>query len=325
MPKKTILVVGGAGFIGSHVNKMLHQAGYETIVYDNLSKGNPKAVLQGLFIKGDIANSDLLDEIFEKYSIEAVMHFAAYIDVGESIRIPEKYYGNNVSNTLHLLKNMLRHNVKNFIFSSSAAVYGNPQEKLIAETHPTHPINPYGESKLMVEKMLHDIDQAYGLKYCSLRYFNAAGGDPEGELKNYKVKETNLIPLVLRSLQADNGSVTIFGNDYPTPDGTCIRDYIHVYDLGTAHIAAMEYLFQGRPSAIYNLGNGSGYSVKEVIRTVEKVTDKRVNAIQGDRRHGDPPFLVADSKKAQKELAWETRYPDLESMIAHAWKALQAG
>lgn len=323
MPRKTILVVGGAGFIGSHVNKMLYEAGYDTVVLDNLTKGNRKAVTHGVFIEGDMADSECLDLLFQKYSIDAVMHFAASIDVGESISDPAKYYVNNVSNTLNLLNAMLRHSVKKFIFSSSAAVYGIPQEKQISEAHPCRPINPYGETKLIVEKILRDFDQAYGLTSCCLRYFNAAGGDPQGEIKNYKSKESNLIPVALRSLLEPNCSLTIFGSDYPTPDGTCIRDYVHICDLGSAHIIAMEQLLAGKPSSTYNLGNGEGFSVREVIHAVEKVTGRKLNVIEGPRRPGDPPYLVADAQKALRELGWKPQYPTLEAMIEHAWNGLK--
>lgn len=317
---KTVLVVGGAGYIGSHVNKMLHQVGYHTVILDNLSKGDRRAITTGTFIEGDIADEKCLDQLFQTYPIDAVLHFAALIDVGESITQPANYYQNNVAATLTLLKALVRHKVNTLIFSSTAAVYGVPQQNLISEQHPCAPINPYGESKLMVEKMLRDFDRAYGLKSSCLRYFNAAGGDPEGEIKNYKKKESNLIPLALQSLKS-NGQLTIFGTDYPTPDGTCIRDYIHIWDLGTAHLRAMEKLMAGGNSSTYNLGNGSGYSVHEVITAIEKVTGKKLNVKVGKRRPGDPPTLVADASKAKKELGWQPDYPSLEMMIKHAWES----
>lgn len=319
--KKTILVVGGAGFIGSHINKLLHQFGYETIVLDNLSKGNRKAVTRGLFIQGDLADNACLDQIFQNHPIDAVMHFAAYIDVGESVTNPAAYYTNNVANTMNLLNAMLKHSVKYIIFSSTAAIFGNPIELPVKETHPCMPLNPYGKTKLMIEHMLQDYGYAYGIKFCCLRYFNAAGGDPEGEIKNFKRKESNLIPVALRSLK--NGTpITIFGTDYPTMDGTCIRDYIHILDLGSAHILAMEHLLSGKESAFYNLGNGKGFSVLEVLNTVEKVTGKPLNIMMGPRREGDSPCLIADSKKAELELGWKPQYTSLEIMIEHAWKAL---
>lgn len=323
MHHKTILVVGGAGFIGSHVNKMLHQAGYRTIVLDNLSSGSELAVTHGTFIKGDLADTNCLNSLFSTHKIDAVMHFAALIDVGESVRDPAPYYKNNVANTLNLLQAMTQHSVKTFIFSSSAAIYGIPREIFITEDHPCNPINPYGETKWMVERMLKDFEVSYGLKSISLRYFNAAGGDPEGEIKNYKSKETNLIPLVLRSLKEPHGKITIFGTDYPTPDGTCIRDYIHISDLGDAHILAMEQLFAGGNSTVYNLGNGQGFSVREVIRTVEEVTKRKVTCVEGARRPGDPPVLVANAEKAQIDLGWLPRYTSLGTIVEHAWKAIR--
>ncbi|MBS4167521.1 UDP-glucose 4-epimerase GalE [Parachlamydia sp. AcF125] len=322
MRSKTVLVVGGAGFIGSHVNKMLHQAGYQTVVLDNMNTGTQAAVTRGSFIKGDLADSACLDFIFSSYIIDAVMHFAALIDVGESVREPALYYRNNVANTLNLLEAMHRHHIPIFIFSSSAAIFGTPQAPIITEEHPCHPINPYGETKWVVEKMLRDFELAYGLKSTCLRYFNAAGGDPEGEIKNFKKKETNLIPLVLRSLITPQGCVSIYGTDYPTPDGTCIRDYIHVCDLGEAHILAMQQLFEGAPSDFYNLGNGQGFSVRQVIQKAEQVTGLKVQVIEADRRPGDPPILVADAQKAAHQLGWRPHYPELETMIKHAWQAL---
>lgn len=320
---KTILIVGGAGFIGSHVNKMLHQSGYQTVVLDNLSTGNRNAVTRGLFIEGDMADTKLLNTLFKDYSFDAVMHFAAFIDVGESVHEPYKYYLNNVANTLNLLNVMRCHQVKTFIFSSTAAIFGLPQEPLISEDHPCLPINPYGRSKWMVEKILQDFDLAYGIKFSALRYFNAAGGDPEKEIKNFKLKETNLIPVILQTLKQKKKPMTIFGTDYATPDGTCIRDYIHILDLGKAHIAAMERLWKGENSACFNLGNGQGFSVREVIETAKQVTGIQVPFIEGKKRQGDPPILVADAKKAKKILRWKPKYPHLEEMIKHAWEVLK--
>jgi UDP-glucose 4-epimerase len=320
--ERTVLIVGGAGFIGSLVNKMLFQNGCKTIVLDNLSRGSRAAVQYGHFIEGDIADSELLDTLFKTYKIDAVMHFAAFIDVGESISHPGTYYFNNVSNTLNLLRMMVKHSINVFIFSSSAAIFGLPQQTSITEDHPKNPINPYGRSKLMVEEILKDFDHAYGLKYSCLRYFNAAGGDPYNEIKNYKSRESNLIPAALRSLKQPKDSITIFGTDYPSPDGTCIRDYVHIYDLGTAHITAMEHLMQGGDSSCYNLGNGQGFTVRQVLNSIEKVTQKRLNIIEGERRPGDPAVLVADSLKAKKELSWKPQFNSLEIMISHAWQAL---
>lgn len=321
MKKKCILVTGGAGFIGSHVNKLLHRAGYDTVVLDNLSLGNAKNVLYGSFVQGDIGHVDDLNAIFSTNEIAAVMHFAAFTDVGESVKDPARYYQNNVANTLVLLNSMRQHAVKTFLFSSSAAIFG-PNDKPIKETDTCNPINPYGHSKLIVEQILHDYAAAYGIRYACLRYFNAAGGDPDREIKNYKQKENNLIPLLLKSLKDPQACLKIFGTDYATADGTCIRDYIHIYDLSTAHILALESLLQGGASTCFNLGNGRGFSVREVITAAERVTGLKVNAIEAPRRAGDPPALLADAAKAKKELGWKTRYPDLDTIIAHAWQAL---
>ncbi len=321
MKKRTILIAGGAGFIGSHVNKMLHQAGYHTVVLDNLSRGNQLAVRYGNFIEGDIGDSPTLSKIFKQYQIDAVMHFAAFLDIGESVRNPAQYYLNNVVKTFTLLTTMLQHQVKTFIFSSSAAIFGIPQTDLISEKHPCSPINPYGESKWIIEKLTRDFDMAYGLKSCCLRYFNAAGGDPQREIKNYQTQVTNLIPLTLRNIKMDQ-PMTIFGTDYPTRDGTCIRDYIHIDDLGTAHILGMEQLFAGASSTAYNLGNGQGHSVQEVISTIEKVVGQKVRVIKGARRPGDPPILLANAQKAAYELGWKPCYLSLEAMVEHAWMAL---
>jgi len=315
--------VGGAGFIGSQVNLMLCRAGYKTLVFDNLSRGSRSAVIQGSFVEGDISNPKDLDKVFSSHKIDAVMHFAAYIDVGESCQHPLKYYQNNVGGTLNLLEAMVRHDVKILVFSSSAAVYGYPLKLKIDEQHPCNPINPYGETKWMVEKILHDCDKAYGLRSCCLRYFNAAGGDPEGMITNTRTKEHNLIPLILRSLQKKSGSITIFGTDYDTSDGTCIRDYVHVHDLGQAHIDAMKKLLAGGPSMCYNLGNGHGFTIRQVIAAAEEATGLKVRTVEGGRRPGDPPILVADAHKAHDELGWTPQYPDLETMIAHAWKAMR--
>lgn len=322
MNKKTILVTGGAGYIGSHVNKMLHKAGYATIILDNLSRGFEQSVVKGTFIKGSTGDKKLLKTVFSSQKIDAVMHFAACIDVGESVENPAKYYQNNVCSTLELLDSMKGHQIKNFIFSSTAAIFGLPQKQKIDENHQKSPINPYGYSKLMVETILSDFDKAYGLKSCCFRYFNAAGGDPECQIKYQNKKESNLIPLILNSLKNPDGKITIYGTDYDTKDGTCIRDYIHVNDLGSAHILGLEMLLGGAESCCYNLGNGSGFSVREVIAAAEKVTGLKVNAIEGDRRPGDPPVLVADSCKAQVELNWKPVYSRLEDMIAHAWTAM---
>jgi len=318
-----VLVVGGAGFIGSHVNEMLYRSGYQTVVLDNLSKGDRRSVLHGIFIEGDLSDSALLDQIFSTYPIQAVMHFAAFLDVGESIHKPLMYYRNNVEGTLNLLGAMQRHGVNHFIFSSTCAIFGTAEKEVIDESHPRCPINPYGRSKLMVEQILEDLDRAYAFRYCAFRYFNAAGGDPRGEIKNYQTSRSNLIPVILKSLQEGDGSVTIFGTDYPTPDGTGVRDYVHVEDLGAAHIAAMENLLKGSPSHCYNLGNGHGFSVYEVIAAAERVTGMTIQVIEAPRRAGDPIITIADSKKAHEELHWEPKYPSIDAIIEHAWMALQ--
>lgn len=322
MSKPHILVTGGAGFIGSHIAKMLNIYGYHPVIFDNLSHGNEKAVICGSFIKGDLANPKDLETVFSSFSICAVMHFAAFIDVGESVRNPAKYYQNNVCNVHSLLETMRRHNVNVFIFSSSASIFGHPNHLLIDENHPCQPINPYGQTKLIAERMLQDYSNAYGLKTSCLRYFNAAGGDPEGKIKNYKTKETNLIPLILRSLKDPSQRLQIFGTDYPTPDGTCIRDYIHIEDLGMAHIMALEALLGGGPPTNYNLGNEKGSSIKEVIDAVELVTNKKVNIVETERRPGDPPILIANALKARTELGWHPHFSDLKTIITHAWQAL---
>jgi UDP-glucose 4-epimerase len=319
---KKILIIGGAGFIGSHVNKCLSQAGYSTLVYDNLSRGDRESVLYGDLVVGDIGNIQDLEKVFTQHKFDAVMHFAAYINVGESVKNPALYYKNNVCNTMNILETMLKHNCKTLIFSSSAAVYGNPSTPLISEDHPLNPINPYGRTKLIIENLLKDYGHAFGLKSSSLRYFNAAGGDPEGEIKNQKKQEMNLIPIILKSLK-DNKIVEIFGTDYDTVDGTCVRDYIHVADIATAHKLALEKTIQSNMSSTYNLGNGRGYSVKQVVRAIEYVTKLNVNVVNSAKREGDPAFLVANSEKAQKELKWKTNFPEIEQIVRDAWKAIE--
>jgi UDP-glucose 4-epimerase len=313
---KKILVVGGAGFIGSCVNKQLADGGFQTVVLDNLSRGSRSSVCRGQLIEGDLGDGALLDQLFSTHPIEAVMHFAAFTDVGESIASPHLYYQNNVVKTLTLLEAMRQHKVDKLVFSSSAAVYGLPQQELIDESHPCTPINPYGETKLMVEKILHTYHLAYGLKVCSLRYFNAAGGDPDGELKHRHPNPSNLIPIILNRL-AKGIPVTLFGTDYPTPDRSCVRDYIHIHDLGRAHLLALQQL-EERSFSFYNLGNGHGYSVREVISAVEKATGKKVKVVEGARRPGDPPYLIAKAEKAKQELLWQPRY-SLDEMVSHAW------
>lgn len=323
MKLKNILITGGAGYIGSHVSEMLFKKGFNTIILDNLSRGHQSTLLNGLFIHGDVGNETLLNQIFEQHSIDAVMHFAAFIDVGESVREPYRYYLNNVTQTLTLLNCMVKNKINYLIFSSTAAIFGNPLSPLIDETHTCHPINPYGKTKLIIEKILHDFHNAYDLKYCCLRYFNAAGGDPSGKIKYYQTRPSNLIPIALKSILL-NTSVTIFGEDYSTTDGTCIRDYIHIDDLGRAHILALEKLWSTGSSCSYNLGNGRGYSVKEVFQSIENVTNEKLKVIHGCRRLGDPPILMANSQLAQKELGWAPRFHSLDTMVEHAWKAMQS-
>jgi len=314
-----ILIVGGAGYIGSHLNKEISKQGYETVVFDNLSYGHEKFVKWGNFELGDLSNINDIRSIFRKYPIDAVMHFAAFTYVGESVKDPQKYYLNNVKNTLNLLQVMLEEKVKQFVFSSTCATYGNPVEIPITENHPQNPINPYGRGKLIVEQVLKDYSQAYGLKYASLRYFNAAGADPEGEIGELHDPETHLIPLILDVAAGKRDDIKIFGTDYNTPDGTCIRDYIHVTDLADAHILALKYLQDGGKSDVFNLGNGNGFSVKEVIETARKITDKNIMAVEDERRPGDPPILVGSSDKAKKVLKWKPKYDDLDKIIETAW------
>lgn len=315
-----ILVTGGAGYIGSHINKMLAKQGYETVIIDNLVYGHPEAVKWGVLEIGDLSHKKSLDEVFEKYKIEAVFHFAAYAYVGESVEKPSKYYGNNVVNTLHLLDAMTEHNVKNIVFSSTCATYGVPGQMPITEETQQRPINPYGASKLMVERILSDYHSAYGLNYCCLRYFNAAGADPEGEIGESHTPETHLIPLILATAAGDRDSIKVFGTDYPTRDGSCIRDYIHVADLADAHLRAMKYLQKGGDSTCMNLGNCVGNSVWEVIHAAKEVTGKGIPTVVETRRPGDPPVLVGDAKKAEALLGWKPQYGDIKVILEHAWK-----
>ncbi|BAW31133.1 MAG TPA: UDP-glucose 4-epimerase GalE [Methanothermobacter sp.] len=314
-----IFIVGGAGYIGSHVNKFLSRKGHETLILDNLNKGHEELVKWGEFIKGDLKDKKLLHRIFREYDINAVMHFAALTDVRESVKDPGAYYKNNVKNTLNLLDAMIKNNVKNFIFSSTCAVYGNPIKIPIPEDHPCNPISPYGRSKLMVEKILEDYNKAYDFNYISLRYFNAAGADPEAKIGEWHEPETHLIPIVLDVAIGKRETVQIFGTDYPTPDGTCIRDYIHVMDLADAHYRALKLLEENK-SEIFNLGNGDGFSVKEIIETCKKVTGKKIPTIESQRRPGDPPRLIGSSKKAREILGWKPKFTNIKSIIETAWK-----
>ena len=320
--KPNILVTGGAGYIGSHAVLALQQAGYGVVVLDNLVYGHRdlvEEVLKTELIVGDTSDRSLLDQIFATRDIAAVMHFAAYAYVGESVTNPAKYYHNNVVGTLTLLEAMLAATVKTFVFSSTCATYGLPQIVPIAENHPQHPINPYGTSKLMVERMLADFSTAYDFKSVYFRYFNAAGADPEGRLGEDHNPETHLIPLVLQTALGKRESIAVFGTDYPTPDGTCIRDYIHVADLADAHLLGLEYLLQGGDTDMFNLGNGNGFSVKQVIAAAQQVTGREIQVVERDRRPGDPPALVGSSDKARTILGWQPQYSDLNQILTHAW------
>jgi len=315
----SVLVVGGAGYIGAHMVDVLLKAKMEVITLDNLSTGHRDLHPGGIFIEGSLGDTKLLDDIFSNQRIDAVMHFAAYSLVAESVTSPLKYYRNNLAATTELLDAMRQHNINRFIFSSTAAVYGEPTRVPIAEDHPCVPTNPYGASKLAVEGMLHDCDVGHGLKFISLRYFNAAGADESSKLGERHEPETHLIPLILKVAAGEREHIKIFGTDYPTPDGTCIRDYIHVSDLAQAHLLALDALLSDKGSAIYNLGNSRGYSVREVIDIARKVTGHRIPAIESESRPGDPAVLVADSAKIRKELRWQPRFEDLANIIHSAW------
>jgi UDP-glucose 4-epimerase len=315
----TVLVVGGAGYIGSHMVKELLKAEITVITLDNLSTGHRDLLPGGLLIEGRLGDAALLDKIFSTHDIAAVMHFAAYSLVGESVADPLKYYRNNLAETTGLLDAMRRHDVKRFIFSSTAAVYGEPTEVPISEDHPCAPTNPYGATKLAVERMLADCDGAHNLKFIALRYFNAAGADESGRLGERHEPETHLIPCILKVAAGGLEHVKIFGNNYPTSDGTCIRDYIHVSDLAQAHLLALEALLSGNDSRVYNLGNSTGYSVREVIEVARKVTGHPIPAVESNPRPGDPAILIADSAKIRKELGWKPKFEDLESIIQSAW------
>jgi len=320
LKNKTFLIVGGAGYIGSHMVLMLHELGSQVIVFDNLSTGYKDAVIGAEFVQGDIHDSAKLDEVFKKYNIDVVMHFAAHIDVGESVRDPFKYYRNNVVGTQTLLERMVSNNVSNFIFSSTAAIFGEPEYVPIDEAHSKKPINPYGHSKLMVEQMLESYDQAYGLKSICLRYFNAAGADPKTRIGERHDPETHLIPLVLQAASGRRESISVFGDDYDTDDGTCLRDYIHIVDLCNAHLLSTKLLLKENTSRRFNLGNGNGYTVKQLIDLAKLITNKPIKVNQSERREGDPAKLVADAALAKKALNWLPKYSNLEEIIEHAWK-----
>lgn len=314
-----ILVCGGAGYIGSHMVAYLLEKGKDVVVLDNLQKGHKEAVLCKKFYKGDLRDRAVLDKVFTENNIEAVIDFAADSLVGESVTEPIKYFENNIGGTLSLLSVMKDYGVKNIVFSSTAATYGEPENIPILESDKTFPTNPYGESKLAVEKILKWCDNAYGIKYTALRYFNAAGAHVSGKIGEHHNPETHLIPIVLQVALGERNKIMIFGDDYKTEDGTCIRDYIHVYDLASAHLLALERLMNGEESAVYNLGNGKGFSVKEVVEVARKVTGKEIKAEVAPRRAGDPAVLVASSEKAKKELNWKPEFNSLETIIETAW------
>ena len=314
-----VLVTGGAGYIGSHTVKLLLQYGYWPVVYDNLIHGHRAALLRGDFVQGDLHDTARLIHLLRQYQITDVIHFAAFAYVGESVQDPLKYYANNVAGTLSLLQAMRVVGVQHVIFSSTCAVYGIPQHPVLTEEHALCPINPYGESKLFVERMLQASAAAYGLRWISLRYFNAAGADPEGELGESHDPETHLIPLVLSVASGRRADVAIFGTDYDTVDGTCIRDYIHVSDLAEAHIRALQVLDTDKAQTAYNLGTGTGYSVRQVIETAAHITERPIATQVAPRRPGDPPCLVAAANKVRSALGWQPHYSDLSTIMATAW------
>jgi UDP-arabinose 4-epimerase len=314
-----VLVTGGAGYIGSHTAKALSRAGFEPVVFDDLSTGHRWAVRWGPFVEGDVGDGALLRQVMREERIDGVIHFAAFAYVGESVHQPRKYFQNNVANTLSLLDAMIDVGVPNIVFSSTCATYGVPDELPIGEDHPQRPVNPYGDSKLFVERMLHAYDRAYGLRWAALRYFSAAGADPAGELGEVHDPETHLIPLVIETALGRRRLVDIYGTDYATPDGTAVRDYIHVEDLADAHLRALNHLIAGGKSLALNLGTGRGYSVREVIGAVEAIGGGRVSVHEAPRRPGDPPALVADPRRAEAVLQWRPRYADLASIVRTAW------
>lgn len=317
---KNILVVGGAGYIGSHMVWLLGQRGLQVVVLDNLSAGHRDAVLHGELVEGDMADRALLDRVLSARPFDAVMHFASSIQVGESVADPAKYYVNNVARTLALLEAMRAHGVRQFVFSSTAAVFGEPLRVPIGEDHPCAPINPYGRTKWMVEQVLADYAAAYGLRSVSLRYFNAAGAHPLGLLGERHEPETHLIPLALQAAAGRRAHVSVFGRDYDTPDGTCIRDYVHVMDLAEAHWLALQHLAAGGAGGAFNLGNGDGYSVQQVIDAAQQVTGREITVQEGPRRPGDPARLVADAARARSVLGWQPRRADLQTIVADAWR-----
>jgi UDP-glucose 4-epimerase len=321
--KPKILVTGGAGYIGSHAVLALQRAGYGVVVLDSLEYGHRELVEEILKVElvvGDINDRTTLDQLFATHNIAAVIHLAAYIAVGESVSEPAKYYRNNVSGTLTLLNAMLAAQVNKIVFASTCSIFGMPKQVPMTEDHPQDPINPYATTKWMVERMLADFDRAYNLRSVVFRFFNASGANPEGLIGEDHNPETHLIPLVLLTALGKRESISILGTDYPTPDGTCLRDYIHVSDLAHAHLLGVEYLLEGGKSEAFNLGNGNGFSVRQVIETARTVTDRDIKVVECDRRPGDPPILVGSSDKAKKILGWCPQYPDLSKIISDAWQ-----
>lgn len=315
-----ILVIGGAGYIGSHYVHYAHEQGENLVVLDNLVYGHREALPEGApLIEGDMGDTALLDSLFTTYPIQAVVHFAAYAYVGESVTAPTKYYHNNTVATLAVLDAMVRHKVKNFVFSSTCATFGNPQYVPMDEKHPQDPINPYGESKYFVERILRAYDTAYGLRFIALRYFNAAGAAPSGLIGESHDPETHLIPLIFQAVMGTRSNIKVFGTDYDTPDGTCIRDYIHILDIAQAHALALKRLLSGGSSDFFNLGNGQGFSVQEVITACEKVCGKPVPVEKAPRRTGDPPRLIGCADKAHAQLGWKPQYAEIETILQHAW------
>lgn len=319
MSNNNVIVTGGAGYIGSHTSKALYQAGFTPVTFDNLSRGHEWAVKWGPLEKGDILDSDRLSEVMKQYQPSAVMHFAALAYVGESVTDPLLYYHNNVVGTFTLLRTMLSHDINKFIFSSTCAVYGEPQELPLTESHRRSPVNPYGNTKAMVETMLEDLAAIEKLSFISLRYFNAAGADIDGEIGESHEPETHLIPLVLQAASGSIPEIGIFGDDYNTADGTCVRDYIHVNDLADAHVRALQRLLDGTPSGFYNLGTENGYSVREIINAANRITGSEIQTRISPRRPGDPPALVADSSKAKQELGFNLEYSKLDTILSSAW------
>ncbi|MFC1538948.1 UDP-glucose 4-epimerase GalE [Candidatus Latescibacterota bacterium] len=316
---KTVLVTGGAGYIGSHTCKALSKAGYLPVTLDSLVYGHSESVKWGPLIEGDILERNVLDRVFEEYTPLGILHFAAYIDVGESVRNPGKYYRNNVSGTISLLEAARDYNCERFVFSSTAATYGEPEEIPIPVDHPQKPLSPYGWSKLMIEQLLKDFDKAYDICHASLRYFNAAGADPDNEIGEMHDPESHLIPLAIKAVQGLRPAIEIFGTDYPTPDKTAIRDYIHVTDLAEAHVKALECLLSGNESFALNMGTGKGHSVREVIEAVGHISGKPVPVKETGRRPGDAPVLIADSSLANDILDWKPVITDLNDIIETAW------